>query len=97
MTPAQVFHPGEYLRDELDARHLSVTDFADAIHRSVEYTNEVLDGKRHLSPIDCSRVGLVLGTSASVWEGLQASWDRWPEKRSKPSTRSNGGNGDGQR
>lgn len=84
IKPAQVFHPGEYLRDEIVERGWTVSQLAKKLYHSEGETEAILAGRRDLTPIDCSRIGLTLGTGMEVWQGLQAAWDRWPDRRSTP-------------
>ena len=44
-TPAEVFPAGEYLRDELDERGWTVTEFAAILGRPVQAVSEILNGK----------------------------------------------------
>ena len=45
-TPAEVFPAGEYLRDELDERGWTVTEFAEILGRPVQAVSEILNGKK---------------------------------------------------
>ena len=49
-TYAEVFPPGEFLRDELEARNWSQTEFAEIIGRPVRLINEIIAGKRAITP-----------------------------------------------
>ena len=44
-TPAEVFHPGEYLRDELEARGWTQTQFAKIVGQPVQLVNGIINGK----------------------------------------------------
>jgi len=75
--PAEVFPPGEFLADELDARGRTQTEFAEIIRRPVKVVNEVIAGKKAVT-IDTTReFAAALGTSSQYWMNLQTSYDLW--------------------
>jgi addiction module HigA family antidote len=45
--------------------------------------NEVVRGKRGVTPDTALRLAQVLGMSADFWLGLQSDWDLWHALRSK--------------
>lgn len=49
LTPAEVFPPGEYLRDELEERGWTVTEFAEIIGRPVQAVSEILNNKKEIT------------------------------------------------
>ncbi len=80
-TPAEVFHPGEYLRDELEARGWTQTQFAKIIGRPVQLVNGIINGKTAVTAQTAKEIAAAFGTSAEVWLNLQSSYDlsRTPE------------------
>lgn len=46
LTPSEPIHPGEMLKDELQARNISQRKFAALIGVSYSVLNEVINGKR---------------------------------------------------
>ena len=50
LQPSEPIHPGEMLKDELEARGISQRKFAQTIGVSYSVLNEVVNGKR---PITC--------------------------------------------
>ncbi len=70
-TPAEVFPPGEFLRDELDARNWTQTEFAEIIRRPTRLVNEIIAGKRGVSPDTAREFAAALGTSAQFWMNLE--------------------------
>ena len=73
-TPAEVFPPGEFLRDELDARNWTQTEFAEIIGRSQRLVNEIIAGKRGVTPATAKEFAAALGTSPYFWLNLEASY-----------------------
>lgn len=71
VTPAEVFPPGEYLKDELEARGWSQAEFAEIIGRSAKLVNEIIAGKTSITPTSAIEIGAALGTGARVWLNLE--------------------------
>jgi len=76
-TLAEAFHPGEFLQDELEARNWSQVEFAEIIDRPVQFVNEVIAGKRGLTPETAKAFGAALGTSAEFWMNLDTAYQLW--------------------
>ncbi len=49
-TPAEVFPPGEFVRDELDARGWTQGDLAQIMGRPLQFVNELVAGKKQITP-----------------------------------------------
>ena len=73
-VPAKVFPPGEFLRDELEARNWTQTEFAEIIRRPPRLVNEVIAGKRGISPDTARKFSAALGTSAQFWLNLETAY-----------------------
>ena len=73
-TPAEAFPPGEYLRDELEERGWTVTEFADIIGRPVQAVSEILNAKKSITPDTALSLSEALGTSAELWLNLQTAY-----------------------
>ncbi len=77
-------HPGKMLMEEfLKPLAISQTEFADRIGVSYPRLNELIHGKRGVTPDTALRLARVLGMSADFWLGLQQDWDVWHALRSK--------------
>src|SRR5271156_6348957 len=79
-APAEGFnfgpaHPGEILRDELDARGLSANALALKLRVPANRLTEILNGKRGVSPETALRLSRALGPSAAFWLNLQSQYD----------------------
>ena len=72
--PAEVFPPGDFLRDELDARGWNQTEFAEIIGREPRVVNELILGKRAISPETATELAAALGTSAQFWMNLESTY-----------------------
>ena len=73
-VPAEVFPPGEFLRDELEARNWTQGEFAEIIGRSQRLVNEIISGKRGITPSTAKELAAALGTSPYFWLNLEASY-----------------------
>lgn len=70
----EVFAPGEFLREELEARGWSQTEFAEIIGRPVRLINEVIAGKKIITPETAIQFGQSLGTGPEVWLNLESQY-----------------------
>ena len=70
-------HPGEMLLDFLTDLGKTQTEFADAAGISRVRLNEVIHGRRSLTPDTALRLERTLGKPAYWWLGLQQDYDLW--------------------
>jgi addiction module HigA family antidote len=70
-----LLHPGEALADELNAREIMQKDFANAIGMRPQYLNDLIKGKRHISPAIALNIEKALGISAEFWVRLQGDYE----------------------
>ena len=71
-------HPGEMLLEEfLKPLELTQTDLAALLGVSYPRLNEIVKGRRSVTPDTALRLAQVLGMSADFWLGLQQDWDLW--------------------
>lgn len=73
LSPAESFPFGEVLRDELEARGWSETDFARMIGVPEDIASEIIDGQEEISVDVALPFGKALGTSAELWLNLRAA------------------------
>src|SRR4051812_4867927 len=72
--PAEVFPPGEFLREELEARGWTQADLAAIVGRPVHSINQIIVGKRGISPEMAQGLAAALGTSPEFWMNLDAAY-----------------------
>ena len=82
--PAEVFPPGGILREELEARGWTQSEFAEIIGRPTRVVNEIIAGKRGITPETAQEIAAALGTSPHFWLNLEASYKL---SRSEPAPR----------
>ena len=71
-------HPGEMLLEEF-IKPLEITQTALARRLNISYPrlNEIIKGRRSVTPNTALRLARVLGMPADFWLGLQQDWDLW--------------------
>ena len=71
-------HPGEMLLEEF-LKPLGISQSELAIRLGVSYPrlNEIVRGRRSVTPDTALRLARVLGMPADFWLGLQQDWDLW--------------------
>ena len=76
-------HPGEMLFHEF-IKPLGITQSELAVRLGVSFPrlNEIIRGKRGVTPDTALRLARVVGMSADFWLGLQQDWDLWHAMRS---------------
>src|SRR3546814_1945170 len=73
-TAAEIFPPGEFLKDELEARGWSQTELAEIIGRPTRLINEIIAGKRTITPETAIQLGDSLGTGPELWMNLESQY-----------------------
>ena len=70
LQPSTPIHPGEILKDELEARGLSQRKFAQTIGVSYSVFNEVVNGKRPITTEYALKIEAATGINAEFWRGV---------------------------
>jgi antitoxin HigA-1 len=69
-------HPGEMLLEEfLNPMALTQRELADAIQVPYQRINEIVNGRRGITPSTALRLSKFFGMSADFWMNLQLRWD----------------------
>jgi HTH-type transcriptional regulator/antitoxin HigA len=71
---AEVFPPGDFIQEELDARGWTQGDLADVMGRPVETVNRLIKGRLAITPETARGLGAAFGTSAQMWMNLDSSY-----------------------
>ena len=69
--PADVFPPGEFIQDELDARGWTQSDFSQIIGRDPKSVNMILTGKTRITEETAQLLEAALGIEAQYWLNLE--------------------------
>lgn len=77
-------HPGEMLLEEFLKPHgLTQTALAERIRVSYPRVNEIVNGKRGITPDTALRLAKLFGTTAEFWLNGQRNWDLWHAMHSR--------------
>lgn len=81
--PSKPIHPGEMLKDELKARHISQRKFASLIDVSYSVLNEVINGKRPVTTEYALKIEAATGIKAYIWLNMQTVYNMQTARRDK--------------
>ena len=68
-------HPGEVLKDELEARGLSAHALSIALRLPASRISQIVRGQRAITPETALRLARYFGGSAALWLRLQIAYD----------------------
>ena len=69
-------HPGEMLLEEfLNPMSLTQRELANAIRVPYQRINEIINGKRGITPATALRLARYFGNTEGFWMNLQLRWD----------------------
>ena len=69
-------HPGEMLLEEfLKPMDISQSELASKLRIPFQRVNQIVRGKRSVTPDTALRLAKVFGTSVDLWLNLQLAWD----------------------
>jgi antitoxin HigA-1 len=68
-------HPGAILKEELETRGLSANAFALKLRVPPQRIQDIVGGRRGISPDTALRLEASLGTPARMWLDMQAGYD----------------------
>ena len=68
-------HPGETLREDLDALGISASELARRIEVPVNRITEILNGRRSVTGDTALRLGHFFGSSGEFWLNLQKLYE----------------------
>lgn len=76
LTPSQIIHPGEMIKDEIEYRGISQKDLANEIGIPASVLNAVLNGKRAVTTEYALLLEAALGIEADIWLKLQSDYNK---------------------
>jgi addiction module HigA family antidote len=71
----QETHPGQILKEELESRNLSAASLALRLRVAPQRIQEIVSGKRGISPETALRLGRYFGNEPEFWLSMQATYD----------------------
>jgi len=77
-------HPGEMLIEEfLKPMGLTQRELADAIHVPYQRVNEIINGRRGMTPSTALRLSKFFSVTPDFWMNLQLRWDLYFAQKSE--------------
>lgn len=73
-VPAEVFPPGAFIREELEARGWTQRDLAEILGRPLSAINQIILAKRGITPKTAQELAAAFGTSAQFWLNLETAY-----------------------
>jgi addiction module HigA family antidote len=80
ITPRIALHPGEVLNDELLARSIKKSAFAEMLGMKPGHLSDLLHGKRHVSAAVAIKLEKLLEVKAEYWLRIQMYYDLFVER-----------------
>src|SRR5437899_4726898 len=74
IRPAEVFPPGEFIKDELEERGWTQADLAEIVGRPLPAINQIINGARAITPETAIELAQAFGTSAELWLNLETAY-----------------------
>lgn len=71
---AEVFPPGDFIREEMEHRGWTQQDLAEILGKPLPSINQILMGKKSIVIDTAHRLSAAFGTSAQFWMNLETSW-----------------------
>jgi addiction module HigA family antidote len=83
LYPSEPIHPGELLRDELEARGISQAKLAKGIGMSPSILNEIINGKRAITTEYALLLEAALDIDADFWLKTQGDYNKQIARQDK--------------
>jgi len=80
-VPVEVFHAGEYLLEEIEARGWTQAELAEILGRPLPAINEIITGKRGITPETAHGLAAAFGTTAEYWMNLDTQYQLWNSRK----------------
>lgn len=84
---AEVFPPGEFIKEELEERRWTQSDLAEILGVYPSVVNEIIMGKRSITPETAKGLGDAFGTGAQFWMNLDSAYQLSKVKTGDDSVR----------
>ena len=75
LVPGSTIHPGELLREELEARKIKQIELAKELGIAKNVMSEIVNGKRNITPELAVRLEEALGIKAEFWMRYQVTYE----------------------
>jgi addiction module HigA family antidote len=75
LIAGDIYHPGEFLKEEMDARGMKQVDLVEALGVSKSEVSLIIHGKRNITASMAVMLESVFGITAEVWMNLQVKYE----------------------
>jgi HTH-type transcriptional regulator / antitoxin HigA len=72
--PVEVFPPGDFIREELEERSWTQEVLAEVLGTSLRLVNEIITGRRAITPATARALGEAFDTGPTVWMNLESAY-----------------------
>lgn len=73
-VPAEVFPPGDLIKEELEERGWTQGDLAEILGRPSRFVSEILSGKKGITPETAQGLGEAFGVGAQFWLNMESAY-----------------------
>jgi len=73
-TPAEVFPPGDYIREALEARGWTQADLGMIMNRPIQVVNQIINAKKAITPETAKELAEAFDTSPELWLNLETAF-----------------------
>lgn len=81
--PAEIFPPGEFIREELATRGWDQSDLAEILGSYPRMVSEIVTGKRAITPETAKKLAAAFGTTPELWMNLEGSYRLWHGEKNR--------------
>lgn len=84
---AEMFPPGDFIEEELEARGWSKGDLADIMGRPAQLVSAIVSGTRKITLETAEDLSAAFGTSAEFWINLDTAYRLWKARADNPESK----------
>jgi HTH-type transcriptional regulator / antitoxin HigA len=88
---AEVFPPGDVIREELEARGWTQSDLAAILGRPFQMVNAICNGRKAITPQTARELEAAFGASAEFWMNLEIAYRLHKQSEPDPAIRARAG------
>lgn len=81
--PAEMFPPGDIIKDELEERGWTQSDLAEILGRPLTLVNEIMTGRRAITPETAKGLGDAFGVDPQFFLNLESAYQLWKVAKNK--------------
>lgn len=83
-VPAEMFSPGDYIKEFLADRGWTQNDLADILGRPVQLVSDIILDKRGITPETAKGLAEAFDTNAQLWLNLDSAWQLYKTRSTAP-------------